>query len=243
MKSIDPRSKLIWAIGGIITIFLTKTIFTQLLITISIFTCIMFFRVSIKSVFNSVKYLLILLPITFSMHLIFSTGLSEILSFNNIVVYINPIMFTLRLANFIIFMSFIVKWLTAIELLDSIYLVIKPLSRLRFPIDDIFQIIFISIRFFPILKEEYFKLKEGRKNFLKETEVSVKQRTKKIKEILIPLMIFSFRKAEILADAMTIRGYGRNVERTYFTRLKFTKSDRVFSFCSLLFFTIIFISL
>jgi energy-coupling factor transport system permease protein len=126
-------------------------------------------------------------------------------------------------------MAFSLRWINAVELLDCFYVILKPLKRLKLPIDDLFQVIFLAVRFFPLVKEEYLRLDEGWKSFAKSSENSIKKKILNVRDRLIPLMIFSFRKAETIADSMVIRGYGSVDNRSYYSNLKFETKDIIFT--------------
>ncbi len=236
----DPRAKLIWAIGGIAVIFSTQSLLGQICIFMVIIILTKLVLSSLIRTFKSVKYLLIFLPITFLIHLIFSTNVFSTL-FKEGVYYIDwkeillPVKFTFRLGNLLLFMAFLINWINSLEFLDCIYSILKPFRRLNIPVDDLFQVIFIAVRFFPIMREEYWRLDEGWKTFIKDQKESVRNKILNVRETLIPLMIFSFRKAETLADAMMIRGYGICNKRTYYSHLKFKMEDAFFTFTGVVF--------
>lgn len=240
MKNFDPRAKLIWAVGGITVIFSTQSLLGQvcILTVIIILTKLMF--TSLTRIFRAVRYLLLFLPITFLIHLIFSTNIFSILIREGIYgvdwkMILLPMKFTLRLGNLLLFMAFLINWIKSLEFLDCIYSVLKPFRRLHVPIDDLFQVIFIAVRFFPIMHEEYWRLDEGWKTFIKDSKESVRHRILNVRETLIPLMIFSFRRAETLADAMVVRGYGSCDKRTYYSHLKFKMEDTFFALTGIVF--------
>jgi len=58
---------------------------------------------------------------------------------------------------------------------------------------------------------------------------------RQIQDTLVPLMVLSFQRAETLADAMTIRGYGSQSRRSYYQTLRMTQRDwmisLIFIFC------------
>lgn len=236
----DPRAKLIWAIGGVAIIFSTQSLLGQICILMVIIILTKLVLSSLIRTFKAVKYLLIFLPITFLIHLIFSTNVFSTL-FKEGVYYTDwkeillPVKFTLRLGNLLLFMAFLINWINSLELLDCIYSILKPFRSLHIPIDDLFQVIFIAIRFFPIMHEEYWRLDEGWKTFIKDPKESVRHRILNVRETLIPLMIFSFRKAETLADAMMVRGYGSCNKRTYYSHIKLKMMDAFFALIGVVF--------
>ncbi len=230
MDRFDPRSKLVWTLAGIVAIFLTSTVSGQIAIPVVMVLMMRLSSLRLLQVLRKLRFLAVLLPFTFLVHVVFSTTMvSAVLqrslpSFTWSELWV-PVAFTLRLGNLFVLMAFVVRWIPAVEFLDGIYLILKPLQRLKFPVDDFFQVIFIAVRFFPLLREEYRNLDEGWKTFVPTRPHSIRERLAQLRQRLIPLMIFSFRKAEILADAMTIRGYGSGGARTYYTQLKYGSAD------------------
>lgn len=228
MNDIDPRAKIIWSLVWLIIIFIVYNIIGQLIVLLGIIVIIKLNRVSLRSVLKAVRYLLIFLPVTFLVHFFFSSrGWDFIIGKTHYISNMinQPVMFTLRMGNLILLMSFLLKWIGDIEFLDAIYHTLKPLRRLKLSVDDFFQIIFIAVRFFPILKEEYIRLDEGWKSFVKVKNSKLSERINRARDSVIPLMIFSFQRAETLADAMVIRGYGSQIERSYYQPLRFGYKD------------------
>ena len=230
MKNFDPIAKLIWAVGGITVIFSTQSLLGQVCILTVIIILTKLIFTSLTRTFRAVRYLLLLLPITFLIHLI-REGIYGV----DWKMILLPMKFTLRLGNLLLFMAFLINWIKSLEFLDCIYSVLKPFRHLHVPIDDLFQVIFIAVRFFPIMHEEYWRLDEGWKTFIKDPKESVRHRILNVRETLIPLMIFSFRRAETLADAMVVRGYGSCDKRTYYSHLKFKMEDAFFALIGVVF--------
>ena len=228
MNSLDPRVKLLWSIVWITIVFLVYNIAGQLGILAGIIALIRINRLSLRLVLRSIRYLLLFLPITFLVHFFISVGGWKIFTGSSIFDYHmleQPLLFTIRVGNLILYMAFALKWTSDIEFLDAIYHILKPLRRFKWQVDDFFQIIFISVKFFPILREEYNRLNEGWKTFTTVKDTTLSDRINRVRDSVIPLMIFSFQRAETLADAMTIRGYGSTGRRSYYGQLKFTYTD------------------
>ena len=234
MVTFDPRSKLIWAIGGMIVVFSIDQSLGQVFTFGFILILTALFLPSIREVFRSIKFLLLLLPITFIIHIVFAGSSSPIIIDGdaiqyNLSAFEIPIKFTLRMGNFLFFMGFLMKWFSAVEFLDAIRFLLTPLRRLRIPVDDLFQIIFISVRFFPLMREEFWRMDEGWRTFIQQSEKGLRNKILRIRESLIPLMIFSLRRAETLADAMAVRGYGAYGYRSHYSHLSFAGRDALFA--------------
>ncbi|MFA6742807.1 MAG: energy-coupling factor transporter transmembrane component T, partial [Candidatus Neomarinimicrobiota bacterium] len=143
------------------------------------------------------------------------------------VLFWQPLGFTLRIGNIIILMTLAIQWLKALEVLDAFYHFLKPLRKIGLPVDDLFQIIFIAVRFIPLMREEYQRLDESWRIFINRRPTSLAAKVERLRMILIPLMIVSFRRAEVLAEAMTVRGYDPKAERSYVGQLRWRAVDWV----------------
>jgi len=244
--AIDPRAKLLWALGGIILVFALQTLHGQIVLSLILLMLVMIFPSAGRKIRATAGWLLMLLPLTLFLHLLFSTSLvgdlfRGTLSENWLQQLRMPLVFTVRLGNLIVAMAVLLWWIPAIDFLDGVYLLMRPLRRFRFPVDDLFHIIFIAVRFFPLLRQEYRQLDEGWKAFLPQSRTGLRARLETLRLRLVPLMIFSFRKADILADAMSIRGYGHGRKRSYFTRLHFGRVDLAVTMAALLLYSTIFL--
>ncbi len=241
MSIIDPRLKILWFFLYSILIFVSDNLPSQIMLMAFTFLGILITRIKFVDIFKKVKYLLLFLPLTFGIHLLFTTDfVSQIINNGLIGIRMNtftiPFFYTLRIADFIIFMSWIMIWIDAEGVLDSVYLILKPLEKLKIPIDEFFQVIFIAIRFFPILQDEYKKMDANWKIYTSQD--NQENQFVKIMNILVTLMIFTFRKADKLAISMHVRGYGQG-PRTYYSNLKFRLVDLFFFIFSAIFFVII----
>lgn len=223
MKSLDPRAKLFWALAWMFSLFLIDRSLGQVAGLLLTLVLIRVNGLRLGPVIHTVRYLVLFLPITFLVHLLvisqgwqlFTGAMSPSLALLE-----QPLLFSLRVANLILLMAFVLKWIRDIEFLDGIYALLRPLERLGWRIDDFFQIIFIAVKFFPLLQEEYQRLDEGWKLLGEAPDKQMAERIRRVRKSLIPLMIFSFQRAETLADAITVRGYSATVRRSLYQPLK-----------------------
>lgn len=229
---IDARAKLIWAILGASLVFQIGSCAGQVLFSILFGFILLSVGVDFRRLIKSIRYFLIFLPLTLAIHLIFTGGILGLLigkPFESIDLQM-PLMFTIRIGNFLFLMAFVFQWIGAVETLDCVYWSIRPLKKFGVRTDDLFQVVFIAVQFFPIVKEEYRRLDQGWRSFLASDTSSARKRILHVRERLIPLMIFSFRKAETLAEAMTVRGYaGRSDHRSYYGQFESKPIDVAFA--------------
>ena len=104
---------------------------------------------------------------------------------------------------------------TPIDLTTGLAGLLKPLRFLRVPVEDVAMIIGIAVRFIPTLLEEAEMIKKA------QTARGAKFESKKFRErassflqLLIPVFLAAFRRADELSVAMEARGYRNARNRT-----------------------------
>ena len=240
----DPRAKLLSAFVWLIALFLVYHSIGQLIGLCLTLLVIRLNGVRIGTVVTSVRYLLLFLPLTFLVHLLIISGGWRLFTGEQTLswsLFDQPLFFTVRMANLIIFMGFMLRWIRDIEFLDAVYHLLRPLRRLGLNADDFFQTIFIAVKFFPILREEYQHLDEAWKVFGGGHGDTLSRRIQRVRKSLIPLMIFSFQRAEVLADAISVRGYNADLPRSYYQSLRFQGRDWMYCGAALSILTLIII--
>ncbi|PIS28981.1 MAG: hypothetical protein COT43_05130 [Candidatus Marinimicrobia bacterium CG08_land_8_20_14_0_20_45_22] len=231
---IDARAKLIWAVLGATLIFQLDTCAGQASFSAGYGLALLCIGMDWRRLIKPIRYFLIFLPLTLAIHLIFTGGILGILvgkPMGSVDLWM-PLMFTIRMGNFLFLMAFVFQWIGAVETLDCIYWSIRPLKKLGVRTDDLFQVVFIAVQFFPIVKEEYRRIDRGWKSFISSDTSSLRKRILNVRDRLIPLMIFSFRKAETLAEAMSVRGYSGSSKRSYYGQFESKPIDVALAFGS-----------
>jgi len=228
MKHLDPRVRLGWIMVLMILCFRLPDSRGQTLLLGGIILLMGLNRISVRRVLQRVRYLFFFLPLTFLVHLLV-TGrgwqlLTGVRSWNPALLE-QPLVFTLRLTCLIVLMGFALEWLKPIEWLDALYHLLKPFRRWERGVDRLFLPVFIALKFFPILKEEYSRLDEGWFALGIGRKTGLSDRIRRARQSLIPLMIFSFRRAEILADALLVRSCSGQTTRSYYQPLRFRGRD------------------
>lgn len=228
MIRLDPRIKLLTLLVGLSSLFLISRLTGQLLFLGFVLLLMSLNSVRLRQLRPASRGLWIFLPLTFLVHfLITAQGWRLIggdLSFSPALLE-QPLLFSLRLSNLLLWMSFGLAWLPAIDFLDALYYLLQLLRRLGWQSANFFQTIFIAVKYFPILQEEYWRLDEGWRLISGTGEPRLKARLSRVRKSVIPLLIFSFQKAETLADAMAVRGYQTHRQRSYYGVLGWQARD------------------
>lgn len=191
------------------------------------------------------KLLLYFIAFTSIYHLLFSGRETEVIfSLFQFSLYKGAIssalFYSLRLVLFIISAFFITLTCSPSELSDSITKLLKPLKLLKFPLSDFSLILFISLRFIPILYEEFLTIKNAQKMRGVNFNGSFITKILNLKSILIPLFLSTIRRADTLSESLMVRGYNSKLNRTFYKTTFLTPADFGFLFSSLIIISITF---
>jgi len=95
----------------------------------------------------------------------------------------------------------------------------------------------LALRYIPDIQREYHEISQAQQ--ARGIEMSKKQslvkRLKSASAILIPLILSSMDRIEVISNAMELRGFGKHKKRTWYMSRKFTALDYVsMAICALL---------
>lgn len=103
---------------------------------------------------------------------------------------------------------------TATELTDALVRLMRPLSRLRVPVESIGMAASLAIRFIPLVAQELQRIQVAQRvRGVRFEEGGVLERVRRWITVLAPLVAGLFRRADRLADAMTARGFTADAGR------------------------------
>lgn len=87
----------------------------------------------------------------------------------------------------------------------------------------------LALRYIPDIQKEYVDISQAQQ--ARGVEMSVKEslfkRLKAASQILIPLILSSMDRIEIVSNAMELRGFGKNRKRTWYVAREFTAADYI----------------
>ncbi len=139
--------------------------------------------------------------------------------------------YSLRLILVVLGSSLLTITTSSVQITYALDRILKPLMKIGFPAQEFSLMIAISLRFIPVLLEEYEKL------ILAQTARGAKFKSKHPKirlhaytSILVPIFHRVFERADSLAIAMEVRGFNPDRERTSIHSYGFGISD----FCLLM---------
>ncbi|MEG0665769.1 energy-coupling factor transporter transmembrane component T family protein [Gordonibacter sp.] len=118
---------------------------------------------------------------------------------------------------------------TSTQLTDALASFLRPLRRLRVPVDDIAMVFSLALRFIPVTAEEFGRVHDAQwARGAAFSEGGLWRRLRAWQTVLIPLFVGLFRRADVLAVAMDARCYGMSDDkRTSLARTRFSAKSAV----------------
>lgn len=237
---LDPRTKLLFMIAFIVSIFLAKDIYAYgLLIFITVLS-ILVSRVPILMVLKGLKPIFIIIIFTSILNLFWTKGETLLASwtvipdFWTINIYkeslIRAGVLALRIVVLMACTTLYFSYTTTpIELTDGIETGLSPLKKIKVPVHEFAMMMTIALRFIPTLVDETTKIMNAQKARGADfSSGGLIKRAKALIPIIIPLFVSAFRRADELATAMECRCYHGGVGRTRMKVLKMKLRDYLF---------------
>lgn len=240
----DPRSKFLAIFIFAIVIFLAKDWLSYAVIVS--FVCFSMFlsKVSLRFIYKGMKPVLLLVLITFLLHIIINKEGELVYSFGPLKIYEEGLttgaFIAIRLLSLVVITSLLTLTTTPMELTNGLESILSPFKKMGVPAHELALMMSIALRFIPTLLQETEKvLKAQMARGVDFSSGSLKERIKAITPLLIPLFISAFKRAEELAYAMEARGYRGGEGRTSLRVLQWKMRDTIVVIVTILFSLII----
>ena len=217
LHRLDPRTKFLGTLGFLISVFLFHTFLGYAVATVFLAVMIAISKVPVKFMFKGLKAIVMILLITVVFNIILTPG--EVLwRFGIIKVTREGLVLAgrmaIRLVYLVIGSSIMTLTTTPNQLTDGLERLLRPLNKIRVPVHEIAMMMSIALRFIPILLEETDKIMKA--------QIA---RGADFENLLVPLFISAFRRANDLAMAMEARCYHGGEHRTQMKPLHYEKRD------------------
>lgn len=234
LHRLDARSKILPVMLVLVLSLISHSVYFYLAILAALVIGLFFTGIDGRTILNNFKPILILVGITSLYHLIFTGHKSEIIfEFGFVKLYQAgveaAVFYSLRLIIFISIAFLITLTNSPSELGEAMTKILKPLEKLHIPISDLALILFIALRFIPILYEEFVSIKNAQIIRGVKFNGNLKDKIKKTTAIIIPVFVAAIQRADDLALALEARGYGLSKNRTFYSRAKFGFNEIVFT--------------
>jgi len=237
---LDPRTKLLFMIVFLVSIFVAKDIFSYLLLILITVASIIISKVPFMMVLKGLKPIFVIVIFTTILNLFWTQGETELVNWQvipnhwTIVIYkeslIKAGVLALRIIVLMACTSLYFSYTTTpIELTDGIETGLAPLKKIKVPVHEFAMMMTIALRFIPTLVDETAKIMNAQKARGADfSRGGLIKRAKALIPIIIPLFVSAFRRADELATAMECRCYRGGTGRTRMKVLKMKARDYVF---------------
>lgn len=219
---IDPRAKLIsilLLLGVIISIKSSEKLFAAIIIY-AVIVCLS--KIGLKNLISSLKPVIYLVIFTLIFNVIFLT-----ISLSLEAAIIRSFFLSVRLLLLMMYAIMLPMTTAPLELSDGLSELLKPFRKIL-PVEDISMMLGIALRFMPLLMEETDKIMKSQiSRGAKFEEGNIFKRIKSFFPVMLPLFVIIFRRADELALAMEVRGYGLGQKRTRIEPLNWKVSDSI----------------
>ena len=231
LHCLDPRVKI--GTTMILSLIILRGVpLTCMALSIMIFLLVLFFRLPIRTLIQSLKPVFLFILILFVLHLFFSEGkpIPPFPVWKLTATYEGLLKGGMIGWQFslLVLVGIVLTMITkASELVCGLEWLLKPLRWIGLPTQDLALMVSLALRFVPVLIEEFQCVKAAQiSRGAVFNQGSPVRRTKALASLIIPVLSGTIRRADDLATAMQARGYipGRS---TTFVELRLSLADAI----------------
>ncbi len=139
---------------------------------------------------------------------------------------VSAVFLTARIVLAVIFSLSLTFTTLPLNIVKGLQFFMSPLKMMGTSVGDASLVLFLALRFVPLLQEEWIRLieaQESRGIDLMSGTLSV--RVRRLMSLIVPSMLLAFRKSEELSMAMTTRGFKPGHNRTEYNPSVFSYGD------------------
>lgn len=239
ITKLDARVRILAAliVVSLIAVVLDPVAYLILTLTIA-FGCLVQ-RLPMVDYLRIVKIFFPMAAVTLILHLLFNrSGSSAIATLLGLSItreaLIAGLLFCWRLGLFLLSAICLTRMISADDFARGIWRTLTPLSRLGITLDGVCMALWVAIRFIPTIFTQYHQIVFAQKARGATFEGGLVARTRKMTPLLVPVTVAAIRRSDILADALTVRGWGVGVKRTFYGKHALGLGDYVFVVGSLI---------
>jgi energy-coupling factor transport system permease protein len=212
---LDPRIKFLLMCAGITVIFQIEGITSLLIFLLLCLGITRSAKIPFARLISGLSPFLWLFVFTAMLHVFMTPGDEVIwLPYATLQGVQNGIRVGLQLVCAIWISTLFTLTTSPMDMVWALKWFMKPLARLKVPVEDIALLVMLSIRFVPVVFEETDRIIKAQKARGIDLEKGFVKRLKALVAIVVPLLYSVFRRADDLAVALTLRGYAPGIKRT-----------------------------
>ena len=241
LNRLDARSKLVAVLMVMVLGLLTDSLWFYLIALAAVLLGLSCSGVGFRTIASSLRPILILVGITFLYHIIFTGRDSRpLIELGGVALTEEGLskaaFFSLRLLIFVSVVFLVTLTSSPSELAEAMARIIRPLRRFKVPVNDLGLILFIAMRFIPVLYQEFLAIRNAQAIRGVDFSGSLIKKVRRLTAIIVPVLVAAISRADELALAMEARGYRGGVRRTFYSRAAFDGRAWLFVVLSSLFF-------
>lgn len=230
---LDPRTKIIVVLLIMVSALVDTSLLFYAVLTAVLLGVLGLCRLEWRLIISSLKPVALFIIFTALFHLVFS-GRDDpqiVFSVGSFVISRTALVmattFSTRILIFVL-ATFVVSLTTSpLSISEAIVSLLKPLRLLRIPIYDLGMILFIALRFIPVLADEIETIRKAQ--FIRGIDFSggLRTRIKRSVALILPVFFSALRRADDLSVAIETRGYRSGQPRSSLYPLKYSGYDIV----------------
>jgi len=138
----------------------------------------------------------------------------------------NAAFLTIKIALVIIFSLALTFTTLPWEIVKSLEFLLRPLKMFGVSVGDASLVLFLALRFVPLLQKEWLRLIEAQESRgIDFRSGTLSTRSRRLMSLAVPSMLLAFRKSEELSTAMAVRGFKPGADRTEYSPPSFSLID------------------
>ncbi len=215
----DPRLHLVLALAGSILLLLNSQLQFQFISFLLLLVLLLWWGMSLTSLFKSLWPILIMMSITVCYHLLFAQVSGD--DYGSRPILYSPkldsgLFYAFRLGGLYLLILQLAKLVTTDRLADTFLILLKGLQMLQktgFPIVQTALAIRAGLSSIPAITKSMQDMEESQRFFHKEDSprplhsLSLSARIRRFMQLIFPLLVIVIRRADHLTHAIRARGY------------------------------------
>ncbi len=230
---LDARTKILLVLALMISALASTNLIFYAALTVLLIVLLASCRLSARLILGNLKPVVWFIAFTALFHLLFSGRHDPEIAFRvgsftiSDTAVLMAITYSSRILVFVL-ATFILSLTTSpLSLSEAVVSLLKPLRWIKIPIYDLGMILFIALRFIPVLVNEVDTIRKAQ--FIRGITISGSFRTrlKRSVALVLPVFFSALRRADDLSVAIETRGYRSGRPRSSLHPLRFAVIDYV----------------
>lgn len=230
---LDPRTKIVLVLAIMVAALLGKAPVYSLAVIAVLLGMLMSCRLGWRTIIRNLRPVVWFILLTALFHLFFSGRDDSHVVWSIGAVTVTKTGATMALAysaRILIFVlaTFILSLTTSpVAISEGIVSLLKPLRWLKVPVYDLGMILFIALRFIPVLADEIETIRKAQ--FIRggASGRGPRARMRQAASLVLPVFFSTLRRADELSVAIETRGYRSGRPRSSLHPLRFARRDGV----------------